>query len=201
MKRMAPAPRLYYCSCSLHQRFTLSLKRTVICILANNNFLRFLQLVQLRTALFLWWLLLAQVSMGAQLAQQRALQTILGVVWSKLRRKPQYYKIVPQCYKKYTKDSRTLPIHCKLNVHVHHSNIATGVYPLPLLLLILWSLNSLQKCSKTLPWTATAVTALLCLRPPSAWLSIAILTLGSKPMILSSTITSPLLFFISGLLT
>lgn len=79
MKRMVPAPCLYYCSCILHQCFALSLKRTVICILANN-FLRFLQaLVQLRTALFLSWLLLALVSVAAQLAQQRALQTILGL--------------------------------------------------------------------------------------------------------------------------
>lgn len=78
MKRMASAPCLYYCSCILQQCFTLSLKITVVCILANNNFLRFLQaLVQLRTALFL---LLALVCMGAQLVQQRALQTILGVV-------------------------------------------------------------------------------------------------------------------------
>lgn len=77
MKRMASAPCLYYCSCILQQCFTLSLKITVICILANN-FLRFLQaLVQLRTALFLS---LALVCMGPQLAQQRALQTVLGVV-------------------------------------------------------------------------------------------------------------------------
>lgn len=193
MRRMVSAPCLYYCSCILHQCFTLSLKRTVICILANN-FLRFLQaLVQLRTALFLSWLLLALVSMAAQLAQQRALQTILGLVWSKVRRKP----IAASELQKYTKDSRTLPTQCKLNVHVHHSNIATGVYPFPLLLFILWSLTSFQKCSKTLPWTATAVTALLCLRPLSAWLSIDILTLGSKLMILSSTQSLHLCSFLS----
>lgn len=54
MESMAPAPCLYYCSHILHQGFTLSLKITIICILANNNFLRFLQaLAQLRTAPFL----------------------------------------------------------------------------------------------------------------------------------------------------
>lgn len=65
---MASAPYfvfLYFCSHILHQCFTLSLKITVICILANNNFLRFLQaLVQVRSALFLSSTLVAAVGTG-----------------------------------------------------------------------------------------------------------------------------------------
>lgn len=148
MKRMVSAPCLYYlypCSCILHQCFTLSLKRTVICILANNNFLRFCK------HWFNWelpcffcgccwlWCPWQHSWLSKELSRQ-----FLG--WCDPRWGGSQY--LPQYYKKYTKDSRTLPTLCKLNVHVHQSNTATGVYPLPLLLFILWSLTSQQNAAR-----------------------------------------------------